>query len=87
MILFPFASSVPTATSASFAVSASYLDNINAPIATASLALNISGSTGTSGTNILITGSTGPRGDQGPAAADGLSIYLLSSTRAACGPP
>lgn len=84
---------VGNATSASFAISASFINNSlpSAPntVSTASLALNISGSRGTDGTSVSVLGPQGAIGDRGVTGFRGDSIFLLSSawSGSACASP
>jgi hypothetical protein len=71
---------VGLATSASLAISASFVSN-SAATATnlAGIALNISGSAGASGSNFTKTGVTGPQGPSGPRGFSGKHAYLLAA--------
>lgn len=73
---------VSSATSASLALSASFVNNINTPSITitnsASLALNISGSAGSPGADFTKSGPRGPQGATGRRGARGQNVYLLS---------
>jgi len=70
---------VGLATSASLAISASFVSNSAVTaINLAELALNISGSAGTSGSNFTKTGVTGTQGPNGPRGFRGKSAYLLA---------
>ena len=71
---------VGLATSASLAISASFVSNSAATATTlAGLALNISGSAGASGSSFTKTGVTGPQGPAGPRGFRGKSAYLLAA--------
>lgn len=72
---------VDTVTSASTALSASF---INSTINTAGIALNWFGPSGSTGPNTTVYGSQGPQGPVGPTGAKGLGVYLLSSSLATC---
>lgn len=84
-ITIPFAQVTPLAVSASLASSSVFLNNIGAPIHSASIALNIVGASGSNGANAVKTGIEGDRGDEGDPAPDGLNVYLLDVSRATCG--
>lgn len=71
---------VGLATSASLAISASFVSNSAATaINLAGIALNISGSAGPSGSNFTKIGVTGPQGPSGPRGFRGKSAYLLAA--------
>jgi hypothetical protein len=72
---------VDTVTSASFAISASF---ITATVNTASIASNLLGPSGSVGSDVTITGIQGVQGITGPSGSKGLGAYLLSSSLATC---
>lgn len=72
---------VDTVTSASFALSASF---ITATINTASIASNLLGPSGSIGSDVTVTGLQGVQGPTGPTGPKGLGVYLLSSSLATC---
>lgn len=76
---------------ASLAVTASHLANVNNPVASASLALSAdiayTGPTGASGSNQTVTGPQGPSGSAGPAGPRGYGSYTGSLTTATCCEP